>query len=156
VVLTIDKSGQLVPFLFPSKPAEGGSAEEKVAGEIPEGTNEKATSGDASSSEDADYANPASIKDRDVYKAYFRSVGWVHTSIFILGTMSFAVAIRFTGMCDLNRGRMGRGLTRKKQTFGFGGGLKTRASKARNGAPDFGWGCMHFWALCPFLWSALQ
>jgi hypothetical protein len=45
-----------------------------------------------------EFADPASVRDRDVYKVYFTTIGLRHMAIFILANMAFAVALRFNGL----------------------------------------------------------
>lgn len=37
------------------------------------------------------------IGDRAVYKTYAKSVGWLHSTIFLVGAMAWAVSFKFSG-----------------------------------------------------------
>lgn len=37
------------------------------------------------------------LGDRTVYKTYFKSVGWLHTTIFLIGAMAWSISFKFSG-----------------------------------------------------------
>jgi hypothetical protein len=93
-VFTISEDGQLLPYQFS---AEKSSEDRKADDEGPNKQEEAAECEEGSSLKEAEFADPASVRDRDVYKLYFKTIGLVHMTIFILATMAFAVALRFNG-----------------------------------------------------------
>ncbi|KAK3313259.1 putative ATP-binding cassette transporter [Apodospora peruviana] len=100
VVVRIDEDGHIMPIQFSTlnEDGEGSSSNSEEEDVTDETCNQQAEDNKEATSSAvtmAEHANPASIRDRDVYIVYFGSMGTVHLAIFIFGCMVFAVTSRF-------------------------------------------------------------
>ncbi|CAK7233120.1 hypothetical protein SBRCBS47491_008499 [Sporothrix bragantina] len=77
------------------------AANPSSTGQDTNGNLQNGTSGNGNQEDEEEEARPVAMAhkllgDRAVFQIYFKSVGWVHSSVFILGAISWALSFKFS------------------------------------------------------------